>query len=263
MIDDSKVYRCECREKGLEHVFTTDASGKHILLVDPDRARLLRDASWSVSPIHRKSKVLRARSTTSAPGIKKGRQLHQLVKRTGPKRRLWAINRNYLDCRRANLRSLSYADSRILSTARPSTKAVGVSWAPQPPFFRSLLRPFHARIRVNGKDLSLSWWATLEEAQRAYDAAAIMVHGPTATTNQLLGLLSPEIAQTKACRIAAKTARRVIQEHRSGELAKRYEALKKTKTYREKLAVWAGIRAVGQPVPGPRVEGAGAVSSAA
>jgi hypothetical protein len=27
----------------MQHVFTTDASGKWVLMVDPDRARLLRD----------------------------------------------------------------------------------------------------------------------------------------------------------------------------------------------------------------------------
>jgi hypothetical protein len=82
-----------------------------------------------------------------------------------------------------------------------------------------------------------------------------MVHGQTATTNLSLGLISSEVAKTKPCHIATKTGRRVVHEHRSGELAKRYEELKKAKTFKEKMAVWAGVRAVGRPIPGPRVVG--------
>jgi hypothetical protein len=107
---------------------------------------------------------------------------------------------------------------------------------------------------VRSKKLDLAWWSTLEEASAAYDGAAVLVHGPTATTNVSLGLLSPEAAATKVCRIATKVGRRVIQEYRSGEYQKRIEALKKAKTYREKMEVWAGVRAVGRPLPGPRVE---------
>jgi hypothetical protein len=226
-------------------------------MVDPDRARLLRDASWSVSKVHQRSRLLHARATTIAPGIKLGARLHQRVKGAGPKRRLWAASRSYLDARRANLRSVSHADCRILSSSRRSTKAVGVERPPQPAYFHSLLRPFHAKITVQGKKLDLAWWATLEEAQSAYDAAARMVHGQDTSTNVSLGLLAANLTATKACRIAAKTARRIVREHRSGELAKRYEALKKAKTYKERLEIFADIRAVGKPLLGPRVEVAG------
>jgi hypothetical protein len=249
MFDNTKVYKCSCRVKGLTHVYTTDNSGKYVLITDPRHARFLRDVGWNVSRVHSKSKVLRARATSAAPGINRGRQLHQLVLRVGKGRRVWALNRNYLDARRGNLKSTSFADTRILSSARPSTKAIGVSKPPQPKFFKTLLRPYHARIRVAGKNLGLSWWGTLEEAQCAYDGAATMVHGPTATTNLSLGLISPDVAKTKACRIATKVGRRVVHEHRSGELEKRREALKSAKTYAEKMEVWAGIRAVGRPIP--------------
>jgi hypothetical protein len=212
MIDNTKVYRCACKAKGLAHVYTADTSGKWVLMVDHDRARFLRDVTWAVSLMHRKSRLLRARASTAAPRIKVGRQLHQLVMRTREKRkRVWAINRSYLDCRRANLRFVSHADARILSSSRRSTKAIGVERPHQPAFFKSRIgRPFHAMITVEGKKLDLAWWATSEEAQSAYDAAAVMVHGPTAATNQSLRLLSSEVAATKVCRVAAKVGRRVI-----------------------------------------------------
>jgi hypothetical protein len=263
MIDNTKVYRCECRVKGLEHVFTSDTSGKWILIVDPDRARLLRDASWSVSPMHRKSRVLRARVTTrGVPGAKFGGQLHQLVKGAWKGKRLWAINRNNLDCRRDNLRFVSHADAIILSTSRPSTQAVGVSRPTQPAFFKTLLRPFQMRIRVSGKDLSL-WFTTLETAQAAYDAAAIKVHGPAAITNQVLGLLNADVARTKLCRSAAKMARRLVREHWSGELLKRYEAMRNAKTHAEKVAIFKGLREEGRPAPPGCVEVLGSQQTAA
>src|SRR5262249_28014210 len=154
-----------------------------------------------------------------------GSYLHQSVMRvrtTG--RRIWAINRCYLDSRRANLRSLTYADVKILTSSRPSTQAVGVARPAQPKFFKTQLRPFQARIRVRGKTLCLGWFATLEEAQAAYDSAALMVHGRTTTTNRSLGLLSPVVVGTKPCRRAAKAARRVVKAYRSGERVKALRA---------------------------------------
>jgi hypothetical protein len=148
---------------------------------------------------------------------------------------------------------VTHADARIMSGAAPSTKAVGVTKGNPPTWMKTCFRPYLARIRIDGKDLHLGSFATLEESQSAFDAASIKVHGPKATTNQSLGLLSPEVARTKPCRRAAKLARRVVREHWSGELAKRYEALKRAKTYAQRNAIFAGIRAVGRPTPGPRV----------
>jgi hypothetical protein len=91
----------------------------------------------------------------------------------------------------------------------------------------------------------LGWFATLEEGQAAYDAAAIMVHGPTATTNQSLGLLSPHVAATKPCRRAAKAARRVVKEYRLGELAKRPGGAQVGKDLRRQGSDIASIWAVG------------------
>jgi hypothetical protein len=165
MIDTTRVYRCACKSNGLAHVFTAASTKPHIVMVDPGCAHLLRDVMWGVSRVHSNSKLLRARASTAASGIKLGSQLHQLVMRVRRKgRRVWALNRNYLDARRANLRPMSFADTRILSTSRPSTQAVGVARPQQPAFFKTLLRPFQMRIKVAGKGVSL-WFTTLEAAQ--------------------------------------------------------------------------------------------------
>jgi hypothetical protein len=255
MIDNTRIYRCECRVRSLQHRFTTDASGKWVLFVDPQKAHLLRDVSYTVDRIHSKSKLLRARATTSAPGIKVGQSLHQLVARIRRKRRrAWASNRNYLDCRPSNLQSLSFSDARILTTVRPSTRAVGVRKNARPKFMKTWFCPWSAHIGVDGKNLYLGAFPTLEEAQAAWDVAATMLHGPNATTNVSLGLLSRVVANTKLCRRAAKAARQVIEDHRSGELARKYRALMKAKSRPKAFQLFSDIRAIGKPTPAPRVE---------
>ena len=57
MIDNDKVYPCACKVRGQQHVYTTDASGNFILIVDPANIHLLRDTSYTVSPVHRRSKT--------------------------------------------------------------------------------------------------------------------------------------------------------------------------------------------------------------
>jgi hypothetical protein len=255
MITNDRVFRCACKVRSLQHCFTTDASGRFVLFVDLQNLRLLQDAAWNVSPVHRKSRLLRARATTSAPGIRVGQSLHQLVARVrNPKRwRVHAINRNYLDARKVNLRTVTRSDIRILNRTAPANRAVGVRRNTQPKFMKSWFCPWSAHIGVDGKNLYLGAFRTLEEAQAAWDAAAIMLHGPKATTNASLGLLSTDVAKTKPCRRAAKVARRVIKDHRSGELARKYRALV-TKSRRKQLEIFASVRTAGKPVPEPAVK---------
>jgi hypothetical protein len=125
MIDNTKVYRCECRIKSLEHCFTAASTKPYVVIVDPNRSHLLRDTSWSIQRMHRRSTLLRARANSRTPGVKKGRTLHQHVVRVQRRgRRVWALDRNYLDARRANLKTMSYADVRILTGSRSRPKGM-------------------------------------------------------------------------------------------------------------------------------------------
>jgi hypothetical protein len=62
---NDKVYRCKCQARGQMHFWTTDASGKHMLLVDPSNVHLLRDTSWTVGPMLRLSTADRQGLTRS------------------------------------------------------------------------------------------------------------------------------------------------------------------------------------------------------
>jgi hypothetical protein len=249
MITNDRVHTCSCKVKGLCHAFTVSTKAPYIILVDKNRAHLLRDTGWSATKAKRPIAV----ATSSAPGIKQGAALHRLILRVKPGRYVWAISHNFLDARRANLRSVSMADMRIMTSARRSTQAVGVSRTVPIRTFKELHRPFQTHVWIKTTKLYLGSHETLEEAAAAYDAAAMRVHGKGAVTNQMLGLLNPELAKTKACKRAAKMARRIVREHYSGELAKRYQALLKTKTHAERVAIFAGLREVGKPTPAPRV----------
>jgi len=85
-------------------------------------------------------------------------------------------DRNKLNCRRDNLRSASRSESnanRVLST--PSGYR-GVSW-------HEPTQKWQASIWKNRKIQYLGWFEDIEDAAKAYDQAAIIVHGNFAVLN--------------------------------------------------------------------------------
>jgi hypothetical protein len=88
------------------------------------------------------------------------------------------INRNGLDNRRENLRTATHQqNSRNMSPRKDGLSPYkGVS-------FHSLNGRWRARIKVDGKYVSLGVYATQEEAARAYDAAARELFGEFACPN--------------------------------------------------------------------------------
>lgn len=90
------------------------------------------------------------------------------------------INGNRLDNRRCNLRIVTPQQSAYNTRKRKSATGFrGVTKHPDPK--RS--RPYQARIRAEGKHLRLGWFETPEDAARAYDEAAIRLHGEYAVLN--------------------------------------------------------------------------------
>jgi HNH endonuclease/AP2 domain len=99
------------------------------------------------------------------------------------------INGNTLDNRRENLREATLSQNqhnkRVQSQVSHGYKGIV--------FFNkyrrkglenhNLKKPWVARIKIEGKDHNIGWFATMEEAARAYDRAAIALRGEFARLN--------------------------------------------------------------------------------
>lgn len=76
------------------------------------------------------------------------------------------INRNGLDNRKENLRTATKAENARNSVSRRGCQFKGI-------YFHKASHLWHARIVVNRKCISLGYFATPEDAAKAYDNAAI------------------------------------------------------------------------------------------
>lgn len=238
-LTNEKVHRCACSVKNLRHCFTLDTTGRFTLMTDHADANLLRDTPWFIC---RDNKSPRARAAWRGPGFRKLALLHRLVMKLKNKKRfIIAANKNLLDCRKANLQIVNASDLKILTSARPITKLVGVQQA-KPPAWLKTDKAYLAQITIDGEAVKLGYFRTLEEAGCAWDAAAIRLHGPKATTNQSLGFITPEVAKSKLCRKSAKAARIKVKEHQSKIAIQKWNAIAKAQSWEEKSAIFATMR---------------------
>jgi len=86
------------------------------------------------------------------------------------------INRNTLDNRRANLRIVTPAQSAMNTGPKSKRRYKGMTFA---------YGKWQAKIRVDGKVISLGAYATEVEAARAYNEAAKRLHGEFAWLNPI------------------------------------------------------------------------------
>lgn len=95
------------------------------------------------------------------------------------------IDRNGLNNQRFNLRASTKSQNGFNRGPNRTNKAglKGVSW-----HNRDLV--YRARIHINGKEIHLGFFHNPFDAARAFDAAAIRLHGEFSCTNQTLGLLT-------------------------------------------------------------------------
>jgi hypothetical protein len=143
--------------------------GRHVL-IDTSSIALVRGRCWSVET-HGYARARLGDRTV---------QMHRLIMNVtlGDKVIVDHINGDRLDNRRSNLRIATVAqNSRNTRLSRLNSSGYkGVSW-------RSREQRWMARITRNGKSRYLGYFATAEEAARAYDAAAREAFGSFAKVN--------------------------------------------------------------------------------
>lgn len=138
--------------------------------IDPEDQHLLRNKAWEL--VGRDTKYLRARIDG------KKRLLHRVIAGAKDGEFVDHINGNPLDNRRANLRVCTFEEG-----ARNRRKKT-TSPVPYKGIFPAGRR-WQARIQHQGKQFHLGMFATAEDAARAYDKAAIELHGEFARPNGL------------------------------------------------------------------------------
>lgn len=99
------------------------------------------------------------------------------------------INHNKLDNRKQNLR-LCFRGQNLLNKNKRSDsrlKYKGIMYVRPSKTMKDAVRkkPYYASIRINGIRLGLGYFATQEDAARAYNAAAAKHHGEFARLNEI------------------------------------------------------------------------------
>lgn len=112
--------------------------------------------------------------------------MHRMIMNVRGSEELDHINNDPLDNRRENLQICSHANNLKKRLPRRGAKVPykGVTLVPT-----LKKKPFRALIISNGERTDLGYYATPEDAAKAYDKAATRLHGEFALTNATLGLI--------------------------------------------------------------------------
>jgi hypothetical protein len=123
-----------------------------------------------------------AKRTVTRGGVTTWVRLHREVLRARPGIEIDHVNRDGLDCRRANLRVAMPGENQRNQRRRTDNTSgfIGVSWHKDS-------RAWVARIMRDGKQRVLGRFHDPVAAARAYDAAARELHGEFASVNFPVG----------------------------------------------------------------------------
>lgn len=146
-------------------------------IVDDDDYEAVAGWHWSWSP----SKGYACRSVLKKNGGSTTLYLHRILVAAPPGAMVDHINRDRLDCRRSNLRFVTWAQNSMNSSLRRDNHAgfKGV-------IFRRDSGKWRARIYLGGRHRHLGTYATAAEAAAAYDGAARRYFGEYAAPNGTL-----------------------------------------------------------------------------
>lgn len=146
-------------------------------LVDDEDYEWLMQWRWHANPVKQKVYARRNREDRSME------YLHRLVAGAPPHACVDHVNGDPLDNRKENLRVCSFQQNNFNTpkkhgSRRTSSDFKGVCFTQSCP-----LRPWRSSVIVDGTRKHLGYFATPEEAARAYDAAASRYHGEFAYLN--------------------------------------------------------------------------------
>lgn len=144
----------------------------HVSLIDDEDAELVLPLKWYALD----KKDGRVYAATFKGIDDKTTFLHRFLLRPPADLVVDHINRDTLDNRRSNIRAVTPTQNRAngIGTARRQFKGV---------CFDSGRGLWRARIKIEGKELTLGRFMTIEEAARAYDIAAYDAWGEYARLN--------------------------------------------------------------------------------
>lgn len=145
-------------------------TGGHFACIDVDVVPLVRDRPWHTAMPPKFGRAYPA-THSNVDGKLESFSLSSVVL-GGKPTTTYALNGNNLDCRRANLRDVSKAQSSWRSAKRSNNTSgyVGVSWS-------KTKQRFTAKLKTNGVNHSFGSFKTAKEAAAAVDAGALRIRG--------------------------------------------------------------------------------------
>lgn len=153
-------------------------------VVDEDNFESINAHRWSARWNRGTCSYYAARSSPRKNGKQHTIFMHHAVLMATPGEYVDHKNHDTLDNRRQNLR-LCKQNQNCSNRRRRSDNTSGLKGTT----WRKDRNIWQAQIMANGKQNHLGYYTSREDAGRAYDVAAIRLHGEFALTNRMLGLI--------------------------------------------------------------------------
>jgi len=167
-----------------ELIIESKKHGRFVVLYDADDEEIIAAHKWYVSDCKPYGKIY-INTVMPHPDDskrKKTTKLHRLIINAPKGMHADHINGNTLDNRKENLRLCTCAQNQWNRGPNKNNKSgfKGVSTRAR---FAGKSKPWKAAIMVNRKTIQIGFYATPEEAARAYDIKAKELHGEFAYLN--------------------------------------------------------------------------------